>query len=201
AHDAGVRRAAAVLAARGAPAQRRGRLRHHADDRALRGAGADEGLADRRVRGCAAGPHPGLADLDGHHLLRGAHRAPVRRRFHNGGARRRPYRQACRRHGACRLMTPELIGLLPTGLIFGLILLGMHIGVALAAVSFIGVYMITGRMSVAASLLQSTAYSGLADYAFAVIPLSVVMGLFAMRAGVVRDLFDAAETVTRRIHG
>jgi tripartite ATP-independent transporter DctM subunit len=98
-------------------------------------------------------------------------------------------------------MTPELIGLLSIGLIFGLILLGMHIGVALAAVSFIGVYMITGRMSVAASLLQSTAYSGLADYAFAVIPLFVVMGLFAMRAGVVRDLFDAAETVTRRIHG
>ena len=98
-------------------------------------------------------------------------------------------------------MTPELIGLLSIALIFALILLGMHIGVALAAVSFIGVYMITGRMSVAASLLQSTAYSGLADYAFAVIPLFVVMGLFAMRAGVVRDLFDAAETVTRRIHG
>jgi hypothetical protein len=44
-------------------------------------------------------------------------------------------------------MTPELIGLLSIGLIFGLILLGMHIGVALAAVSFIGVYMITGRIA------------------------------------------------------
>ncbi|MGI6852900.1 TRAP transporter large permease [Mesorhizobium sp. 1B3] len=98
-------------------------------------------------------------------------------------------------------MTPELIGFLSVGLIFGLILLGMHIGVALAAVSFIGVYMITGRMTVAASLLQSTAYSGIADYAFAVIPLFVVMGLFAMRAGVVRDLFDAAETLTRKLHG
>ena len=98
-------------------------------------------------------------------------------------------------------MAPELIGLLSIGLIFALILLGMHIGVALAAVSFVGVYMITGRMTVAASLLQSTAYSGIADYAFAVIPLFVVMGLFAMRAGVVRDLFDAAETMTRRLHG
>lgn len=98
-------------------------------------------------------------------------------------------------------MTPELIGLSSIALIVALILLGMHIGVALAAVSFIGVYMITGRMSVAASLLETTAYSGLADYAFAVIPLFVVMGLFAMRAGVVRDLFDAAETMTRRIHG
>lgn len=96
---------------------------------------------------------------------------------------------------------PEIIGLLSVALIFALVLIGLHIGVALAAVSFLGVYMITGRFSVAASLLQTTAYSGLADYAFAVIPLFVVMGLFATRAGVVRELFDVAETLTRRLLG
>ena len=98
-------------------------------------------------------------------------------------------------------MTPELIGIISVALIFALVLAGFHIGVALAAVSFVGVYMIVGRMGVAANLLQTTAYTGLADYAFAVIPLFVVMGLFAMRAGVVRDLFDVAEALTRRVIG
>ena len=99
------------------------------------------------------------------------------------------------------MIGPEAIGLISIGFIFTLVLLGFHIGIALALVSFVGVLAIVGRISVAASLLQTTAYSGLADYAFAVIPLYVVMGLFATQAGAVRDLFDAAESLTRKVLG
>jgi C4-dicarboxylate transporter DctM subunit len=99
------------------------------------------------------------------------------------------------------MLDPVTIGFISVAAIFVLVLLGFHIGIALAAISFLGVYLVTGRWSVAASLLQSTAYSGIADYTFAVIPLFVVMGLFATRAGVVRELFDAAASITRRIKG
>lgn len=99
------------------------------------------------------------------------------------------------------MLDPVTIGFVSVGAIFVFVLLGFHIGVALAAISFLGVYLVTGRFNVAASLLQSTAYSGIADYTFAVIPLFVVMGLFATQAGVVRELFDAAASITRSIRG
>ncbi len=98
-------------------------------------------------------------------------------------------------------MDPVTIGVLSVVAIFVVILLGFHIGVALAAVSFAGVYLITGRFRVAASVLQSTAYSAINDYVFAVVPLFVIMGLFATQAGATRDLFDAAEALMRRVRG
>jgi tripartite ATP-independent transporter DctM subunit len=99
------------------------------------------------------------------------------------------------------MLDPVTIGALSIAAIFLLIILGFHVGVALAAVSFGGVYLITGKFRVAASILQTTAYNGVNDYIFAVIPLFVVMGLFATQAGATRDLFDAAEALMRRIRG
>ena len=99
------------------------------------------------------------------------------------------------------MMDPVTVGTLSIALIFVLILLGFHIGVALAVTSFAGVYLITGKFRVAASILQTTAYNGVNDYVFAVIPLFVVMGLFATQSGATRDLFDAAEFMLRRIKG
>jgi tripartite ATP-independent transporter DctM subunit len=93
------------------------------------------------------------------------------------------------------------VGALSVAVIFILILLGFHIGVALGAVSFVGVYLMTGKIMVAASLLQTTAFHGVNDYIFAVIPLFVVMGLFATESGATRDLFDAAESLMRRMRG
>lgn len=99
------------------------------------------------------------------------------------------------------MLDPVTIGALSIVAIFVLIIIGFHVGIALAVVSFAGVYMITGRFRVSASMLQSTSYNALNDYVFAVIPLFVVMGLFATRAGATRDLFDAAEYLMRRLRG
>ena len=99
------------------------------------------------------------------------------------------------------MIDPVTVGTLSIVAIFILILLGFHIGVALAVVSFAGVYLITGRFRVAASVLQSTSYNGVNDYVFAVIPLFVLMGLFATQSGATRDLFDAAEWLMRRVKG
>lgn len=99
------------------------------------------------------------------------------------------------------MMDPVTVGALSIAAIFILILAGFHIGVALAVVSFSGVYLITGKFRVAASILQTTAYNGVNDYIFAVIPLFVVMGLFATQSGATRDLFDAAEALLRRVRG
>ena len=99
------------------------------------------------------------------------------------------------------MIDPLIVGALSVAAIFALIILGFHVGVALAAVSFLGVFFITGKPMVAASILQTTAFNGVNDYIFAVIPLFVVMGLFATQSGATRDLFDAAESLMRRVRG
>ncbi len=99
------------------------------------------------------------------------------------------------------MLDPVTVGALSVAAIFILILLGFHIGIALASVSFVGLYLISGKFLVAASLLQTTAFHGVNDYIFAVIPLFVVMGLFVTQSGATRDLFDAAESLMPRIRG
>lgn len=98
-------------------------------------------------------------------------------------------------------MDPVTIGFLSIAALFALILLGFHIGIALMLSSYAGVWLISGRPTVAASLLKTTAYSGVQDYVFAVIPLFVLMGLLATQAGATRDLFNAAEALLQRLRG
>jgi len=98
-------------------------------------------------------------------------------------------------------MEPLTIGMLSVVGIITLILIGFHVATALAFVGFVALLAITGRFGVASSLLYNTAQSGLADYVYAVIPLFVVMGLFANQAGATRDLFVAAAAATGRLRG
>jgi tripartite ATP-independent transporter DctM subunit len=98
-------------------------------------------------------------------------------------------------------MDATTIGLISIGSLFALILIGFHIGVALMLTSFAGVYFISGRLTVAANLLKSTAYSAVADYVFAIIPLFILMGLLTTAAGATRELFTSAEQLLRRVRG
>ena len=68
-------------------------------------------------------------------------------------------------------------------------------------VSFAGVYLITGKFRVAASILQTTAYNGVNDYIFAVIPLFVLMGLFATQSGRDARSVRRREALLRRVRG
>ena len=98
-------------------------------------------------------------------------------------------------------MDPVLIGALSVGVLVALILLGFHVGVALAATSFGALLAISGKMRVATSVLETTAYSAVMDYVFAVIPLFVLMGLLTTASGATSDLFRAAERATRGVKG
>ncbi len=81
-----------------------------------------------------------------------------------------------------------------------LIQTGMHIGVALMVISFAGVWAIRG-WEVAGRLLGSSVTSSIADDAYAVIPLFVLMGLFVSATNMGRDTFDVAAMALSRIRG
>lgn len=84
---------------------------------------------------------------------------------------------------------------------FAFIILGVHVNVALASISVISIWAITGKAAVAINLLQTTAYSAVMDYVFAVIPLFVLMGLFSTLSGATKELFSTAQFFLGRIKG
>lgn len=91
-------------------------------------------------------------------------------------------------------------GLLIGGLVF-LVLLGIHIGVALLAVGFFGVWLVRDNVDMAMRLLYMAAYNGIADYIFATIPLFVLMGLLVSISNVGKDTFTVAEVLLRKLRG
>jgi len=99
------------------------------------------------------------------------------------------------------VLAPTTLALISVVLVFGLILLGVHIGVALAAVSVLTLWLITGKFFVAISLLQTTAYSAVMDYVFAVVPLFVLMGVFSTVSGAIRELFASAQVLFGHVRG
>lgn len=87
------------------------------------------------------------------------------------------------------------------GLLVLLILLGVHIGVALAVCSGIGVYLIIGWPDTAVSMLSDEAYAAIRKDVFLVIPLFVLMGDFIWRSGAAGDLYRICDRALRRLPG
>jgi len=98
-------------------------------------------------------------------------------------------------------MDPVIIALITFAFLMICILLGVHVGVALAASSLLGTWWITGDLHIAMKLLGRTSYSAIMVYIFGVAPLFIMMGLLANLSGSSKELYDAANVVFSRIRG
>jgi C4-dicarboxylate transporter DctM subunit len=87
------------------------------------------------------------------------------------------------------------------GVLLGLVLFGTHIAVALGITSALGVYLMQGDLEVVRSFISNTAYEGIRDYIFAVIPLFILMGEFLAKSGAARDLFVLVNRFTKWLPG
>lgn len=90
-------------------------------------------------------------------------------------------------------MEPTVVGMLGLILMVVLILLGVHIGIAMAVVGFIGMAAIIS-VDAAMGMLQTTPYSTVANYGLSVILLFVLMGQLAYHSGLSYDMYRAAYT-------
>ncbi len=86
-------------------------------------------------------------------------------------------------------MDPLAIAILMLCATIVLICLGVHIGVTLLITSIAGLWWITGDFTVAAALMGTGPFHATFDYALAVIPLFVLMGLFANASGASKELY------------
>lgn len=93
------------------------------------------------------------------------------------------------------------ISLWMLGLLLVFILFGVHIGVALAFCSALGVWLMLGSPEAALGILSNTAYEAVRKDVFAVIPLFVLMGDFIGRSGAAKDLYRICDRTLRRLPG
>jgi len=86
-------------------------------------------------------------------------------------------------------------------LVILLILVGVHIGVVLLSTSVLGMYLIIGDFGSAASMLGTGPFYAVFNYNLSVIPLFVLMGLFANASGASKDLYNAGYKWLGRLKG
>jgi C4-dicarboxylate transporter DctM subunit len=83
------------------------------------------------------------------------------------------------------------VGLIGVIALFAAILFGINVMVALGAVGALGLVSVVG-VTATTTMLSTVFFETTHSFHFSVIPLFLLMGLFAMRAGLGEDLFDAA---------
>jgi len=87
-------------------------------------------------------------------------------------------------------MSDAFLGLIGFVAALGLIALGLPVAVAMGTIGVIGYWWLNGWMGTA-YILGSSPFESIFPYSFSVIPLFVMMGVFASHAGLSRSLFNA----------
>jgi len=96
-------------------------------------------------------------------------------------------------------MDPLTIGILSVGAIVVLVYLGLYIPVALGLVSFVSIWMMSGKSILAFNFLKVAVGDGVTEYNFATIPLFTLMGLLVSKARLGRDIYDVMNSAFRRV--
>ncbi|MEM7302790.1 MAG: TRAP transporter large permease subunit [Pseudomonadota bacterium] len=98
-------------------------------------------------------------------------------------------------------MTPVEVGALSVLAIVAMVYLGVYIPVALGLVSFISIWVISGKSILAFNFLKVAVGDGVTEYPFATIPLFTVMGLLVSRAGLGTDIYEVMNRAFRAVTG
>ncbi|GKX36234.1 MAG: hypothetical protein MnENMB40S_38520 [Rhizobiaceae bacterium MnEN-MB40S] len=98
-------------------------------------------------------------------------------------------------------MSPVEIGALSVVAIVALIYLGVYIPVALASVSFVTIWLVSGKPILAVNFLRTAVVDSVTEYEFATIPLFTFMGLLVSKAGIGTDIYRVMNQLFRSIRG
>jgi len=98
-------------------------------------------------------------------------------------------------------MSPLEIGIASVAAIVGLIYVGVYVPIALAAVSFVSIWLMRDNFTLAMNLLKVAISDTVLEYTFATIPLFTFMGLVVSKAGLGTDVYEVMNHAFRRIKG
>jgi tripartite ATP-independent transporter DctM subunit len=97
-------------------------------------------------------------------------------------------------------MDPVTVGILGSGLLFLLLIIGMPIAFALMFVGFVGISYLAS-VGAALPLIARSVYESSSHYPYTVIPLFIVMGGYAGISGMSRDLYNTFDKWLRKLPG
>lgn len=84
--------------------------------------------------------------------------------------------------------------------LLAMLAIGVPVGFALAGVAAAGLYLSVGTTFMLTTF-KVTPYTLASDYTFVVVPMFVLMGAIAGRAGIIGDLYAAAQAMLSRVRG
>jgi tripartite ATP-independent transporter DctM subunit len=93
------------------------------------------------------------------------------------------------------------IGIASVAAIVGLIYVGVYVPIALAAVSFISIWLMRDNFTLAMNLLKVAVSDTVLEYTFATIPLFTFMGLVVSKAGLGTDVYQVMNHAFHRVKG
>jgi C4-dicarboxylate transporter, DctM subunit len=88
-------------------------------------------------------------------------------------------------------MEPVVVGYLGVGLLILLLFSGLHIGIVMGLVGFLGMFYLTG-FNAALGMLTTVPYTTWANFDLSVVPLFILMGEFCFQGNMSTDLFASA---------
>jgi tripartite ATP-independent transporter DctM subunit len=98
-------------------------------------------------------------------------------------------------------MDPIAVGIASIVLIVILIYCGSYVAITLSIVSFAGVWLLRGDVTIAMRMMTLAVTDSIKSYDFASIPTFVMMGLIVGKAGIGTDIYQVAHQVFRRVRG
>ncbi len=98
-------------------------------------------------------------------------------------------------------MSPETIGIIGIIIMLAFMFLQMPLGAVMAVVGFAGICFISGGIAQGSSVLALSPYRTATTYMLTVIPLFVLMGIFAAYAGISEDSFYAVNKWLGHLRG
>jgi tripartite ATP-independent transporter DctM subunit len=97
-------------------------------------------------------------------------------------------------------MDPVLVGILGSCLLFLFLLIGIPIAFSLMLIGFLGTAYLTS-LKAALPMVARTVYEASSYYPYTIIPLFIVMGVYAEISGMSRDLYDTFDKWLRKLPG
>lgn len=98
-------------------------------------------------------------------------------------------------------MSPELTVLVIGCLALVLLFLGIHIGLALAIMGFLGITVVTGGFGAAFGVLRTLPYYTVSSLAFVILPLFIFMGLLSFHGGITAQAYETIYKWVGRLPG
>jgi C4-dicarboxylate transporter DctM subunit len=97
-------------------------------------------------------------------------------------------------------MEPFTVGVIGSVVLLVLLILGVHVGIALGTVGFVGLSILMGPGS-AIAYTASAIFYVITNYMFIVLPLFIIMGFLASQGGVARETYDSLEKWIGNVRG